>query len=1715
MTSENKAKKAKSLRQSEVSRISDVHLLAQQAATDTDQRLLFAFQYKEIDNIREEFFKQHNVVIGHIDDDEELFKEQDKIRKSFETSYWFIKTTHFDIFGAQAASGTASSTASSATLSHVTLPKIEIPSFSGNITQFTTFKDMFDALIHQNHSLRNIEKFNYLLSFLKGSPLALVQKLPMTDLNYSVAYDTLVKRYQNTRLVAATHWAAIENAPKLASDSPQQLRQLLDTFADNLAALNNLNFPVDSWDFILVQMLLKRIHVSVATKFELQYDLNTTPTYAQLTTYLNKHCTALDNVCSAQHAVNEKKSVKREENPKYAFLAGDQYQSKLSENCKICNSKHAIYRCPIFLNNSPNERYQLVKSHKLCLNCLSNCHTMKACKSPHVCHKCKQKHHTLLHFERQSPLPVAVTHSPPNQDQSSTVDPPLENSQKLAASGILSNAVDVLLSTAVVEVLDGTGNFQRVRILLDSGSQLHFISQNCVRRLGLSSYNTPFSVQGLAQSTIPNCSKGIFTKMRPFNRTSPNFDIEAVILPQICGNLPHVKFPLGKWSHLPPNLLADPAYNLPAPIDLLIGAPLFPYILQDGRLTGGLNEPVALNTVFGFVLMGKTASSASVVQCRQSFLGLSSSIEQIMEKFWEVEEVPQVKLLSPEEEKCEQLFADTTTRTDSGRFVVSLPFRSFEPTFPNSRDLALCNFLSLERRLEKTPSLYENYSKFIKEYLELGHMELITNDHVNANHFYIPHHCVLKDSSPTTKLRVVFNASAKSAGNLSLNDHLLPGPKLQSDIVKLLLRFRLHRFVFTSDVRQMFRQILVHPKHTDYQRILWRFSKNDPIEDYRLLTVTYGLTCAPYLAIKSLLTLAEQEKINFPAASRLVLTSSYVDDITGGCSTIEGAKALQQELIALLAKGGFELRKWCSNDTRLLVDFPASYLFNENVLNFESDSTLKILGLQWNHSSDVFQFSVSPVGKGCTKRSLLSNLAKIFDPLGILSPVTFLIKHLIQRLWYLKLDWDAIPPPDVLRLWNKYTEEVSALSSCTIPRLLFPNDYSSVELHGFCDSSEKGYCAVVYFCCLLPTGQITTHFVCAKSKVAPLKTVSIPRLELCAAVLLARLLSYVHDIYQSTLSIAKTFAWSDSTITLSWIKSSPHRWTTFVSNRVALIQGKLPTTSWYHVSSENNPADIGSRGLFPTELAGSSLWWAGPNFLLDSRRAWLPFDSGIAEENLPEAKNLCLVVASSSVVFIETLISRYSSLDKLQRVLAYILRFKHNLSFPTTPKQGSLTSFEIQTALMFLVKYVQRQAFSQDLAFIEKNQMPSTFLRKLNPFIDDGNILRVGSRLKHSLLPYNSRFPALLPAHHALTKLVVNYYHLKYFHAGVQSVQFLLAQQFWIISSKRVIRQVLSQCVACFKANPKTLQPPMGDLPVARVSQVKPFFRTGVDYAGPFDILMSRSRGSRTTKAYLCLFVCFATKALHLELVSNLSADAFLAALRRFQARRGRCQHLFSDCGTNFIGAYRQLNSYMAQSGSKEGVTWHFNPPSAPHFGGLWEAGVKSVKTHLSRVVGNQHLTYEELNTVLVQIEAFLNSRPLTPFSNDPNDLTALTPAHFLTLEPLSAPPESDITSVPLGRLDRWQMLSRMHQDFWRRWSREYLHTLHQRSKWNKSAVNIQPGVLVLIKNDLTPPMQWHMGRVLAVHPGSDGVVRVATVRTSTGSLKRPVVKLCPLPLSN
>ncbi|XP_045477885.1 uncharacterized protein LOC123683032 [Harmonia axyridis] len=1718
-----KLKRAKFARTSCIGELASLLDLANKATTDSNLRTSFRIRFTEIDDVREEFNKQHQTVTSILlqGEDTDLDSEE-AIKREFQNDYFSVKTIYTQLFDPNEKSlneSTQSVLTRKQSLAscfphsltpNIRLPQIEIKKFRGDYTQFATFLDVFDALVHNNQSLTEIEKFNYLISSLEGPPLSLVRTLPMTSDNYQIAYDSLVNRFSNERLRAQAHWNAIESTGKINCNNQTALRNLLSTFTENLAALKNMNFPVESWDFIVFMLLIKRLDNSTIARFELENGSSMIPEFKTLLEFLNKYCIAMDTLGTSHNSNNtrtgDSNSSSNSKQRIGTYFSNDNKNQRSKSTCTLCNQDHSLLSCSKFIEKTPQERHSFAKQKHLCFNCLSNIHDLRSCKSVNTCRKCHQRHHTLLHLARPSSETSAGSEEPPSTSSDWAV--------LSASAGVSHKTPTVLLSTALIEVRDNFGMFHRFRCLIDSGSMSSFITRKAANLLGLPRHKLDVEVKGL-NSMKMNASYGSLVLMfRPYKLNGPVLLTDAIILDRICDEIPSHPIPVSAWSHLAHIKLADESFHTPGKIDILLGADVFSKIMLTEQIIGKPGQIDAMNTIFGYILMGKfyCKSKPSISTFLTSCSDFSTDIS--LQKFWELDSLPSVEPISPDNKLCDQIFSDQHYRDSEGRYVVSLPFRSCLPQFTGMRELALQRFFTLERRLLKTPDLYKLYVEFMRDYLESNHMEIIPYDCINRNSYYLPHHCVVKAQNSQSKIRVVFNASAKSpcSEEGSLNDHLLTGKKLQRDIISILLRFRLHEYTVCADIRQMYRMIRIRPDHADYQRIIWRFSVDEAPQDYRLLTVTYGVNSAPYLALRTLIQLTDDEGPKFPLASKALLENTYVDDIVAGSSSLEGAKLLLQQLVELLNRGNFELRKFSSNCPSVLAGIPSSHM-SADPLTFDQEDehfSLKILGLQWDPKGDCFRFSFEPLNKSSTKRHLLSQIARIYDPIGFLAPVTFLLKHLLQRVWSSGIDWDDELPPDIARVWDAFKSQIQILSSITIPRKLLSPKAKSYQLVGFCDASERGYCAVVYNRMIDDNDQPNNNFLCAKTKVSPLKRITIPRLELCGAVLLAKLLSYCLHVFRDSIDFCKVYAFTDSQITLDWIKGSPHRWPTFVANRVAHIQEKVPSASWYHIDSKNNPADAGSRGLLPSEFAYQSIWFDGPQ-LLHTPSSSFPVNIDIDVTTQQNINNFCSKLSDKSAQnIIISLLDSISSLTRIQRILAYVLRFTHNAKKESDKLSGNLTLLELNESLFQLVRVTQQHAFSTE---VKGNTFPKHW-QKLKIFLDERGISRVGGRIDSSSLSFESKHPMLLPKKSRLTALVVDMYHKKYLHAGLRTLRFLIAQRFWIISGRKAISSVLNRCLKCFKIRPKPYQPPMGALPKPRISEVKPFSNCGVDFAGPYSITIGRHRGVKTVKAYVCLFVCFATKALHLELATDLSTETFLSALQRLIARRGRISHLYSDCGTNFVGANREIINLMKDSAEREHIQWHFNPPSAPHMGGLWEAGVKSVKTHLSRVIGAQILTYEEFYTVLCLIEAILNSRPLEALSSDPEDVSALSPGHFLTLEPLNALPYPDITQLPLNRLSRWQCLQRIQQDFWKRWQREYLHTLQQCSKWYTPDNNPPKlGDLVLIKDERLPPCQWALGRISSLSNAIDGRSRIATVKTRSGFLKRPVVKLFPLPV--
>lgn len=1094
-----------------------------------------------------------------------------------------------------------------------------------------------------------------------------------------------------------------------------------------------------------------------------------------------------------------------------------------------------------------------------------------------------------------------------------------------------------------------------------------------------------------------------------------------------------------------------------------------------------------------------------------------------MRGFWELESIPQSEMRSNGDAACDDFYDNTVKRDSSGRYTVKLPFKE-NCNLGNSKEGALKRFFALEGKLQSNENLKRNYIKFMDEYRSLGHMTPLTSDSKSQNYF-LPHHGVINENSSTTKLRVVFDGSFKTDNGKSLNDVLMKGKKLQTDIFAILMRFRTFPVAFSADITKMYRQILVASEDTKFQQIFWRNSANDPLLIYTLNTVTYGTACAPYLAIRTIKQLCLDEGERFPSAANLAQEHFYVDDLLAGAESVESAKLIIQELLKFMSSGGFELRKWTCSHPEVIAQMPGDLKAGTFSHSFQEGPSQNILGLSWDLSMDAFKVKSVLAENVTTKRHLLSIIARTFDPLGFIAPSTIILKIILQDLWKAKLGWDEQVPADILDRWNKFQAEIHFLKEISVPRYIHSVDSLKVEVHGFCDAALKAYAAVIYV--RVVSNSCYISLMAAKTRVAPLQSVTLPRLELCGALLLAELV----DAFKRAIHcpIHETYLWCDSTITLSWINNPPVSGNQFVQHRVSKIHSLTEMTSWRHIPGKLNPADCATRGLYPKQLLECPEWLRGPNWLYD-------FDPLSTETTVPDKpSDIDLTIQSNPSADIKSfvtqvnpvldLLEKYSSYMKLIRTVSWIFRFYNNskLGSKTT---GPLRAAEIDTAIKIIVKLLQNSAFSSEITQIKSNRSFSktSKLISLNPFFDDEGVLRVGGRLRHQQnLSFDQKFPMLLPKHHHFTMLLIKYYHCANLHAGQEVVLSLIRQKFWIPDGKSAVRKELRKCMECFKLSAKPISQIMGDLPSSRINPCRVFEKVGIDFAGPISTKCQHARKSSTFKSYICLFICMCTKAVHLEVVSTLATSAFLAAFRRFVARRGYPSDVFSDNGTNFVGASAYLKSLFAMIrdsriqdyASQRNIRWHFIPPYAPNFGGVWEASIKLTKNHLIRTCKAALLNFEELVTLLCQIESCINSRPLYPLSTDIEDFQALTPGHFLIGCPLLELPEHNTNKISLSFNSRWSLLLKLKEEFWKKWITSYLHTLQPRTKWWQRSNLLKPGIMVVLKDPVLHANRWTLGRIVSTHLGADGLCRVVTVRTAKGLSKRPVSQIAVLPLQD
>lgn len=1625
------------------------------------------------------------------------------------------------------------------------LPPIRITPFSGNSCNWIEFKATCNSVLTDR--IPETQRLQYLKDALENEARQVVAYVLPGEGSYERAMHLLRNRYENTRTIVNSQLRIFYKIPCIERPNASAFRSILNTVNSLVAALNCCEVNTKTWDPIIIFHISMRFDRGTLSLWEekmegkreipklkvflefIEMRITVLETTEEFLSLERQEETPVRPVIKPHHNARFVSDQKRPSEKVRTFLT-----LKQSYQCVFCKKNHLPSRCSDIKNLSIKDCQSKIDNNNLCANCFYP-HEVANCPFDPACKKCGKSHHTLLHPEGERMfLNLAESEACAKREANATDFNAVESDNEILSqiSGQhfyhLSEAIEeeTLLATAIVPTYHN-GRSILAKLLIDQGSTANLITINAcnllnvrIARINAPMFgvgNTPVGkVVGLARVNIGSS----------YDKTY-KLAIRAIVVRSIGDVKGFSKDHIAKWHHLHSlSSLADPSYYESHKIDLLLGGSAHADFISSGVVKGERHQPIAQQSKLGWIISGNTNVAKSCeILCRTTTFeqvdNRDNDLNRQLKEFWELEEVAHKRFTTPDEELAEKVFKESVRRADDGKFIVDLPFKMNPIDYiGESFPLAMRCYKSLQKRLDKNPELKTQYDGCFEEYLTLGHMELV--DSQTGVKCFLPHHAVIKPSSSSTKVRAVLNASAKTSTGFSLNDCLCVGPVIQPELFDLLISWRKFEFAISGDIEKMYRMMYVNANHANYQCILWQRPGSNEIAAYRLLTVTFGTSSAPFQATRGVYEIGERIKESNPQLSDMIQTSFYVDDFLKSFSTIESAKAARLLITETLDEFGFKLRKWKSNDVRILENVDDANC--EASMDF--DSTFKTLGIAWQSNSDMFVFKSldKHEAKIWTKRSILSVIAKIFDPLGWLAPTIVRAKILLQEIWRLPngSTWDSALPEYITKQWLLIFSDLTSPVPIEVPRWLkMSGRNEKLEIHAFCDASNLAYACCVYLRVIRDDHLTFCNLIAAKTKVAPVKTTTIPRLELCGATLLAKLVT--RCIRAMSLDDCQIFAWCDSKIVLAWIATHPSKWVTFVANRVSEIQQSVDAGLWRHIATKQNPADIASRGSSVQELKKSTLWWHGPSFLSSSsapspnQNVKLPIDSA------PE-KRKCVKIHQITAPKENRVLSWFSEYDKLLRFTCRVIRWlnktrKHSVS--TIP----IDAKEIENAEKRWIKLVQREHFGHEMGrLVSKSGLPKTSsLFALNPFVDDEGFLRMNGRVKNADL-LQQKTSIILPANSCLVTLIIGEAHEQTaLHGGVQLTLRALRERFWILHARNQVKKLVGKCVLCFRRKTKLLTQQMAELPSFRTQQAKPFTFVGCDYAGYFEIKTSERKNAPTTKAYIALFICLTTKALHLELVCDLSTAEFIMALENFIARRGIPNVLYTDNATNFIGAEREINVLHDQMLSQENevtrmlahnrITFRHTPARASHMAGIWERSVGLVKYHLKRVMTNTKMTARKFDYVLKQIECCLNSRPLWAITPNSDDIEVITPSHFFNFQAINTLPRPDLTHIQMNRLSQYQYLYRLYTDFWKGWSKEYLDQLQPRSKWGNKQPNACVGQIVVISEENIPPSRWPIGKITAVYPARDGLIRTVDVLCKGSTLKRPIHRLGMLPI--
>ncbi|XP_044182749.1 uncharacterized protein LOC114952001 [Acropora millepora] len=1653
----------------------------------------------------------------------------------------------------------------------LTLPQPNVPVFSGNPIEYWTFIRAFENLIDRKTTSESARLY-YLVQYTSGDVQDLVKSCLSIgdDSGYQTARKLLQKAYGSSYKIANAYVKKLTSGPAIKAEDGEGLRKLsiaLTGCKNTLTEIGYLN-KLENPDTL--RTIVQRLPFGLRQRWRDVADnitetQNREITIADLSDFVNAEARAATHAIFGDLSSHAPLSQggsgvrRRPQSPTKSSFAtnvgvnpnrtGDEEQkTQANRKCPLCKSNHWLSQCNNFKEKSLAARWQFVTSRGLCANCLVAGHLANSCPKKGFCRVtgCNGKHSSYLHPKSQVPGSVSGNHNSPTSEAHSQ-SPNQENGQS-TFNGYVKGRMDHRSSSASLAIIPvkvkapGNDLIIETYAFLDNGSNVSFCSEELATQLGLSGRPTSLSLTTMDREDNRSASRIVSLQVMDLEEEN------AVEMPCV---FTRPKLPVSakngarqedidRWPHLSGVKLPKIDSN----VGLLIGSDV-PEALEPKEIRPSNGGPYATRTILGWVVNGPLGRIHSSAPATANFIRADAELTEQFRSYCNMEFNDSVYSndisMSSNDKRALEIMSQTAVLKE-GHYEIALPWKEETPYLHNNKAVAEHRLRSLKKRLLLDPDLLFKYKECMEDLLEKGYATSAPPVSTPGKTWYLPHHAVVHPAKPG-KVRVVFDCSAKYRG-LSLNDQLLQGPDLTNPLVGVLTRFRQEPIAIMSDIEAMFHQVRVRSDDCDALRFLWwqKGDLNSRPQEYKMRVHLFGGVSSPSCASFALQKTAKDNRAEFsPEAINTVKRDFYVDDCLKSVGSEHGAISLVKELTSLLSKGGFRLTKWLSNSRKVIESIPESERA-KSVKDLDFDQTLieRALGVKWHVASDTFRFSIVVKDRPPTRRGILSIVSSVYDPLGFVAPFVLQAKILLQDLCRKNFGWDDQIPEKELMRWTSWLEELPKLEQFSLERCLKQSDCAGIvscQLHHFSDASEVAYGAVSYLRLVDSQGNIRCSFLMGKSRLAPLKPLTIPRMELSAAVLSTRLDAMMRQ--ELDIAIHNSFFWTDSTCVLRYLANDDRRYKVFVANRVAAIREQSSPSQWKYVNTKLNPADDASRGLSADAIIEDNRWIMGPAFLWMDEEAWphasiATSDPGeIADEEVKATFATDAVQAPARSIDLEELFKTFSSWMKLKRFVAWILRFKRNLRDLTArgmEKERSASKRKIQPinveelrqAEKAIIEVVQSKAFKEELLSLKgppKELKRSSSILRLDPILVD-DIICVGGRLQKSSIRARAKHPAIIPKNHHISDLIVRHHHQISGHSGIEHTLSLVRESYWIIKARITLRRVLASCFDCRKRQAPVGRQKMASLPEDRVNPSEPpFSRVGVDCFGPLNV----RRGRSVVKRYGVLFTCLSIRAIHIEVAHTLDANSFINALRRFIARRGQPIQMRSDNGGNFVRGEKELREAVRNWNQDKihnfllakNVKWSFNPPTGSHHGGVWERCIRTVRKVIGALAKEQPLDDEGLLTLVCEVEAIVNGRPITKVSHDPRDPEALTPNHLLLLRAGPSLPPGYFENSDNYSRRRWRQVQYLADLFWKRWTREYLPSLQERQKWEKASRNFAVGDVVLVLDESLPRCSWPLGRVIEVFPNrSDGLVRSVRLKTTSSVLVRPVNKLVLLEAS-